>query len=92
MCVDFTDLNKACPKDLYPFPYIDRLIDGAFSFRLISFLYAYSGNNQIQMNSLDAPKMAFMTNKNDYYYEVILFGMKNTGATYHRLMDMVFAS
>ena len=47
MCVDFTDLNKACPKDAYPLPHIDRLIDGASGFRLLSFLDAYSGYNQI---------------------------------------------
>lgn len=92
MCVDFTDLNKACPKYPYPLPHIDRLIDGAFGFRLLSFLDAYSGYNQIQMNLLDAPKTEFMTNKNNYYYEVMPFRLKNIVATYQRLMDRVFAS
>lgn len=58
----------------------------------LSFLDAYSGYNHIRMNILDAPKMTFMTNRNNYYYEVMPFGMKNAWATYQRLMDMVFAS
>lgn len=85
-------LNNACLKDSYMLPHIDRLIDGASSFRLLNFLDAYSEYNQIRMSLLDAHKMAFMTNMNNYYYEVMPFEMKNVGATYQRLMDMVFAS
>lgn len=92
MCVDFTDLNKACPKDPYPLPQIDRLIEAASSFCLLNFMDAYSGYNQIQMNLADAPKMAFITYKSNYYYEVMPFGLKNSGATYQSLMDMVFSS
>ncbi|MCI48192.1 retrotransposon gag protein, partial [Trifolium medium] len=55
MCVDFTDLNKARPKDPYPLPSIDRLIDGASRYKTLSFMDAYSGFNQIKMNTLDAP-------------------------------------
>src|ERR1051325_9702285 len=91
MCVDFTDLNKACPKDPYPLPHIDRLIDSSSRFRLLSFLDAYSGYNQIRMNPADASKTAFMTERKNFYYRVMPFGLKNAGATYHRLMDMVFA-
>ena len=54
MCTDFTNLNKACPKDPYLLPHIDRLIDGASRFRLLSFVDAYFGYNQIHMNLLDA--------------------------------------
>ncbi|WJX84068.1 hypothetical protein P8452_66678 [Trifolium repens] len=79
MCVDFTDLNKACPKDPYPLPNIDRLIDEA------------SGYNQIKMNPADAPHTAFMTNTCNYFYNVMPFGLKNAGATYQRLTDMVFS-
>lgn len=50
MCVDFTDLNKVCPKDPYALPHIDRLINEAFGFHLLIFLDAYSGYNQIRMN------------------------------------------
>jgi ribonuclease HI len=91
MCVDFTDLNKACPKDPYPLPNIDRLIDGASGYKMLSFMDAYSGYNQIKMNPSDAPHTAFMTNTCNYFYNVMPFGLKNAGATYQRLMDRVFS-
>lgn len=92
MCVDFTDLNKVYPKDPYLLSYIDRLIERASRFCLLSFMDAYFGYNQIQMNPLDAPKMKFMTNRRNFYYEVMPFSLKKFGATYQRLMDMVFSS
>ncbi|CAJ2632006.1 unnamed protein product [Trifolium pratense] len=91
MCVDFTDLNKACPKDPYPLPNIDRLIDGASGCKMLSFMDAYSGYNQIKMNPSDACHTAFMSNTCNYFYNVMPFGLKNAGATYQRLMDRVFA-
>jgi hypothetical protein len=91
MCVDFTDLNKSCPKDPYPLPSIDRLIDGASGYKMLSFMDAYSGYNQIKMSAADAPHTAFMTNTCNYFYKVMPFGLKNVGATYQRLMDRVFA-
>jgi hypothetical protein len=91
MCVDFTDLNKACPKDPYPLPNIDRLIDGAAGYKMLSFTDAYSGYNQIKMNPTDAPHTTFMTNTRNYFYNVMPFGLKNVGATYQRLMDRVFS-
>ena len=92
MCVDYTDLNIACPKDPYPLPSIDRLIDSASGFRTLSFMDAYSGYNQIRMDPLDAPKTAFMTNNKNYHYEVMSFGLRNAGATFHRSMDSMFAA
>jgi len=56
MCTDYTDLNKACPKDMYPLPSIDRLVDGAAGHKVLSFLDAYSGYNQIPMYPLDKEK------------------------------------
>ena len=53
MCVDFTDLNKACPKDNYPFPRIDQLVDSTAGHKLLSFMDAFSGYNQIQMEEED---------------------------------------
>jgi len=90
MCTDYTDLNKACPKDTYPLPNIDRLVDGAFGQEMMSFLDAYSGYNQIQMYEPDVPKTAFTTDTANYCYKVMPFGLKNAGATYQRLMDKVF--
>ncbi|XP_014500457.1 uncharacterized protein LOC106761415 [Vigna radiata var. radiata] len=90
MCVDFTDFNKACPKDSYPLPNIDRLVDGASGNTVLSFLDAYSGYNQIPMYAPDREKTTFITEQANYCYEVMLFGLKNAGATYQRLMDKVF--
>jgi len=90
MCVDYTDLNKACPKDSYPLPTIDHPVDGAAGHHILSFLDAYSRYNQIQMYQADRKKTAFMTDSNNFYYEVVPFGLKNAGATYQRLMDHVF--
>ncbi|XP_027905727.1 uncharacterized protein LOC114165268 [Vigna unguiculata] len=56
MCTDYTDLNKACPKDMYPLPSIDRLVDGAAGHKVLSFLDAYSGYNQIPMYPPDKEK------------------------------------
>jgi len=91
MCVDFTDLNKACLKDLYPLPSIDALVDSASGCRMLSFLDAFSGYNQIKMHPRDECKMAFMIELSCYCYTVMPFGLKNAGATYHRLMDRVLA-
>jgi len=55
MCVEYTDLNKAFPKDPYPLPNIDHLIDNTFNYKTLSFIDAYSGYNQIKMDPLDAP-------------------------------------
>jgi len=91
MCVDFTDLNMACPKDSYPLPSIDALVDSASGCRLLSFFDAFSGYNQIMMHLRDEGKIAFMTELSCCCYKVMPFGLKNTGATYQRLMDRVLA-
>ena len=91
MCVDFTDLNKACPKDSYPLPNIDALVDNASGCRMLSFLDAFSGYNEIKMHPRDKSKMAFMIETCSYCYKVMSFGLKNAGATYQRLVDKVLA-
>ena len=91
MCVDFTDLNKACPKDSYPLPSIDALVDSAAGCKLLSFLDAFSGYNQIKMHPMDEEKTAFMTERSCYCYKVMPFGLRNAGAAYQRLMDKVLA-
>ncbi|CAJ2659887.1 unnamed protein product [Trifolium pratense] len=90
MCVDYTDLNRACPKDSYPLPCIDKLVDNSSGFKLLSFMDAYSGYNQIPMAVADRGKTAFMTESGNYYYNVMPFGLKNAGATYQRMMNKVF--
>ncbi|RDX67038.1 Retrovirus-related Pol polyprotein from transposon opus, partial [Mucuna pruriens] len=90
MCTDYTDLNKACPKDPYPLPGIDRLVDGVSGYALLSFMDAYSGYNQIRIHPSDEENTTFITEEGAFYYKVMPFGLKNAGATYQRLMDKVF--
>ncbi|KAK1583598.1 hypothetical protein Q3G72_025383 [Acer saccharum] len=90
MCVDFTDLNKACPKDSFPLPRIDQLVDATAGHELLSFMDAYSGYNQIRMNKADEEKTAFTTDQGLYCYKVMPFGLKNAGATYQRLVNRIF--
>src|SRR3954468_9839273 len=90
MCVDYTDVNRACPKDAYPLPNIDRLVDNSAGYKLLSFMDAYSGYNQIPMARCDKQCTAFMTESGNYYYNVMPFGLKNAGATYQRMMNKVF--
>ena len=90
MCVDFTDLNKACPKDSYPLPRIDQLVDSTAGHQLLSFMDAFSGYNQIRMDEVDQEKTSFITSQGLFYYKVLPFGLKNAGATYQRLVNHMF--
>ena len=81
-CVDFRNLNKACPKDELPLPNIDLLVDSAVGSSMFSFMDGYSGYNQIRMAAKDAEKTAFRTPIENFYYTVMPFGLKNAGATY----------
>ncbi|XP_022897821.1 uncharacterized protein LOC111411533 [Olea europaea var. sylvestris] len=91
VCIDFTDLNKACPKDSYPLPRIDDLVDSTSGHKLYSFLDAFSGYHQILMAEEDQEKTSFMADSAIYCYKVMPFGLKNAGATYQRLVNKVFA-
>ena len=85
MCVDFTDLNKACPKESFPLPRIDQLMDSTVGHKLLTFMDAFSGYNQIKMAKEDQEKTAFITSQELYCYKVMPFRLKNAGATYQRL-------
>ncbi|XP_020700645.1 uncharacterized protein LOC110112683 [Dendrobium catenatum] len=87
MCIDYIDLNKACPKDFFPLPRIDQLIDATSGHQILSFIDAYSGYNQIRINPVDEEANDFQTDRGLYCYQVIPFGLKNVGATYQRLMN-----
>ena len=91
MCVDFTDLNRAYPKDSYPLPRIDTLVDSTARHQLLSFMDAFSGYNQIRMKEADQEKTSFVTSQGLFCYKVMSFGLKNAGATYQRLMNKMFA-
>ena len=91
MCVDFTDLNRACPKDSYPLPRIDTLVNLTTRHELLSFMDAFLGYNQIKMKEEDQEKTSFVTSQGLFCYKVMPFGLKNAGATYQRLMNKMFA-
>ena len=90
MCVDYTDLNRACPKDAYHLPNFDKLVDNSSGYKLLSFMDAYSGYNQIPMAEEDKKKTAFMTKSGNYYYNVMPFSLRNVGAAYQRMMNKVY--
>nr|GEV78573.1 reverse transcriptase domain-containing protein [Tanacetum cinerariifolium] len=92
MCVDFTDLNKACPHDCYPLPEIDWKVESLCGYPFKCFLDAYKGYHQIQLAEPDKEKTAFHTGQGVYCYTKMPFGLKNAGATYQRLMDKSFES
>ena len=87
MCIDYTNLNKACPKDPFPLPRIDQVIDSTAGCELLSFVDAYSGFHQIPLNPDDQMKTAFITPYGAYCYRVMTFGLRNAGATYQRCMQ-----
>jgi len=91
VCVDYTDLNRACPKDSYPLPHIDRLVKATVDNELLSFMDAFSGYNQIVMHKDDCEKMTFIKDRKIYCYIVMPFALKNAGATYDRLVNEMFA-
>ncbi|KAL2241784.1 UNVERIFIED_CONTAM: Retrovirus-related Pol polyprotein from transposon opus [Sesamum indicum] len=90
MCTDFTDLNKACPKDPYPLPRIDILVDSTAGYKIFSMMDAYQGYHQIYMATEDRIKTSFVTDRGIFCYNVMPFGLKNAGATYQRLVNKMF--
>jgi hypothetical protein len=92
MCIDFTDLNKACPKDEFPLPRIDSLVDAAASSELMSLLDCYSGYHQIWMKKEDEPKTSFITPSGTYCYLRMPEGLKNAGGSFNRMTAKVLHS
>lgn len=82
MCVDYTDLNKACPKECYPLSRIDALVDSTSSFELLNFMDSFFGYHQIKMRESDQIHTSFRAVETTYCYEVMPFGLKNARATY----------
>ncbi|XP_016192151.1 uncharacterized protein LOC107633029 [Arachis ipaensis] len=84
MCINYTNLNKACPKDAFPLPNIDGLVDAALGHQYLSFMDMYSGYNQIPMHRPDEEKAT------PRRHTVMPFGLKNAGATYQWLVTKIF--
>ena len=92
MCIDFTDLNKACPKDKFPLPRIDSLVDAAASSELMSLLDCYSGYHQIWMKKEDELKTSFIIPNGTYCYLRMPEGLKNAGGSFSRMTAKVLHS
>ena len=90
MCVDFTDLNKACPKNSYRLPCINPLVISTVGHQLLNFMDAFSGYNQIKMDEADQEKTSFIISQVLFCYKVMPFGLKNVGGTYRRLVNHMF--
>ena len=90
LCIDFTDVNRVCPKDSFPLPRIDLTVDATAGQELLSFIDAFSGYNQIRMDPSDLEKTSFGTRQGTYCYQVMPFGLKNAGATYQWLVNKMF--
>ena len=90
VCVDFTDLNRACPKDPFPMPKIDQLVDSMYRHPRMSFLDAFQRYHQIALVPEDREKIAFISPDANYHYTMMPFGLKNAGATYQWMMARMF--
>ena len=90
LCIDFTDINKACPKDSFPLSRIDLIVDATAGHELLSFMDAFFGYNQISMDPDDQEKTSFVTAQGTYCYRVMSFRLKNAGVTYQRLVNRMF--
>ena len=90
LCIDFTYINRAYPKDGFPLPRIDLIVDATAGHELLIFMDAFSGYNQISMDPNDQEKTLFVTRQGTYCYQVMPFGLKNAGATYQRLVNKMF--
>ncbi|KAL0404425.1 UNVERIFIED_CONTAM: Retrovirus-related Pol polyprotein from transposon [Sesamum radiatum] len=82
LCINFMDLNKACPKDPFPLPRINALVDSTSRCEMLSFLDTYKGYNQIPLASEDQEKASFVTDQGVFCYNVMPFGLKNAATTY----------
>ncbi|KAL6552673.1 hypothetical protein OROHE_008037 [Orobanche hederae] len=91
LCIDFTDLNDACPKDYFPMPHIDHLVDSTAGYEMISFMDAFAGYHQIPMAEIDIKHTSFHMEKDMFFWIRMPFGLKNAGATYQRLVNRMFA-
>ena len=90
VCVDFTDLNRACPKDPFHMLKIDQLVDSMYGHPRISFLDIFQRYHQIALAPEDREKTVFISPDANYHYTVMPFGLKNARATYQQMMTRMF--
>jgi hypothetical protein len=92
MCIDFTILNKACPKDNFPLPWINKIVDSAAGCEVMSLLDSFSGYHQIYMKEEDKASTSFITPFGTYCFVRMPEGLKNAGSTFSRLTKIVLES
>ena len=90
VCVDFRNLNKVNPKDDFPLPHINMLVDSTAGHAMLSFMDGFSSYNQILMAPKDREKTSFITEWSTYCYRVMSLGLNNAGATYQRAAITLF--
>ena len=90
LCINFIDINRVCPKDIFPLPRIDLIVDATAGHELLRFMDFFSGYNHISMDPNDQENASFVTGQGTYCYRVMPFGLKNAGATYQRLVNKMF--
>ena len=90
MCEYFIDLYKACPKDSFPLPKINQLVDSTAGHGLMNFIDAFSGYNQICMSTTDEENITFVIDYGLHCYRVMPFGLKNVDATYQMFVNKLF--
>ena len=90
VCTNFRDLKKACPKDDFPRPNIDMIVDMIAGYEMYSLMDGFSGYNQIKIAPADQEKIAFTCAWGTFFLNVMPFGLKNVGATYQRAMTTIF--
>jgi hypothetical protein len=91
MCVDYTDLNKHCPKDPFGLPRIDQVVDSTAGCSMLYFLDCYSRYHQISLAKEDEEKTTFITSFGAFCYTSMSFGLKNAGVTYQRAIQTCLA-
>ena len=89
MCIDFTDLNKAYPKDDFPLLRIDKVVDDASNSQLMSLLDCFSRYHQIWMKKEDEEKTSFTTPFGTYCFVRMPEGLKNAGQSFSRMSSTV---
>ena len=90
VCMDFTDLNKACPKDPFPMPQIDQMVNATVGHPRMNFLDTFQGYHQIPLALCDQEKTVFVIPIGNYHYKVMPISLKNVGSTYQRMMTRMF--
>ncbi|KAL0400060.1 UNVERIFIED_CONTAM: hypothetical protein Sradi_2349300 [Sesamum radiatum] len=90
MCIDFRDLNKACPKDFYPLPRINQLVDSTSDCELLSIMDVSQGYHQIMLAPEDRKRVSFVMTADMFCYVAMSFGLKTAGTPYQRLVDKIF--